>query len=173
MEAIVRPDIRRVDENVHKSAKDILIDKGIIRDPTKPTVLLDQFTGTQPLPKAEEPEEKLPEKVTVDTQTDQPFLNAFDGEPVIDRRTSVQSMQSLSELKFKDGFQRQQSMFSEGVQKDVLGLLAEMNKKIEQITDRAESVNDNRTGRAALSPNSSGAAPPGARKSPEFNKTGD
>ena len=46
MEAIVRPDIRRVDENVHQSAKNILIEKGILREPQKPTVLLDQFTGT-------------------------------------------------------------------------------------------------------------------------------
>ena len=48
MESIVRPDVRRVDANVHQTAKDILIEKGILRDPTKPTVLLDQFTGTKP-----------------------------------------------------------------------------------------------------------------------------
>ena len=45
----VRPDVRSVEDNVHQSAKNILIDKGILRDPTKPTVLLDQFTGTRPL----------------------------------------------------------------------------------------------------------------------------
>ena len=53
MEAIVRPDVRRIDENVNQSAKNILIEKGILRDPTKPTVLLDQFTGTKPLPDPE------------------------------------------------------------------------------------------------------------------------
>ena len=41
MEAIVRPDVRSVNENIHQSAKDILIEKGILRDPTKPTALLD------------------------------------------------------------------------------------------------------------------------------------
>ena len=61
-------------------------------------------------------------------------------------------------------------MFSEGLQKDVIGMLAEMNKKIDQITDRAESVNDNRTPSAmyVISPNNSGA-PPAAIKSPEFH----
>lgn len=63
-------------------------------------------------------------------------------------------------------------MFSEGIQKDVLGLLAEMNRKIEMITDRAESVNENRHGgMAPLSANSrtnSGQAPPGALNSPEI-----
>ena len=41
MEGIVRPDVRSVHENIHQSAKDILIDKGVLKDPTKPTVLLD------------------------------------------------------------------------------------------------------------------------------------
>ena len=40
-EPIVRSDVRNVDDNVHKKAKDILIEKGILRDPTKPTALLD------------------------------------------------------------------------------------------------------------------------------------
>ena len=43
---IMRPDVRRSEENPNVAAKDILIEKGILRDPTKPTVLLDQFTGT-------------------------------------------------------------------------------------------------------------------------------
>ena len=47
--AIVRADVRRVEEN--KIAKDILIEKGIIRDPTEPTAVLDRITGTEPMPK--------------------------------------------------------------------------------------------------------------------------
>ena len=75
MEAIaaVRPDVRRVDENVNQSAKNILIEKGILRDPTKPTVLLDQFTGTKPLPDPEKDAAKKAEvvtKVAADTQTE-------------------------------------------------------------------------------------------------------
>ena len=63
----IRPDVRRVDENIHQSAKDILIQKGILKEPTKPTVLLDQFTGTVPA-QADEPE--VLAKVTAETQTD-------------------------------------------------------------------------------------------------------
>ena len=38
---IVRPDVRRVDDNPNQVAKDILIEKGVLRDPTQPTALLD------------------------------------------------------------------------------------------------------------------------------------
>ena len=50
-----------------------------------------------------------------------------------------------------------------------------MNKKIEMITDRAESVNENKgAGNGVLSSNSGGGkAPPGAIKSPEFHTTGE
>ena len=37
--AIVRADVRRAEEN--QVAKDILVEKGILRDPTEPTALLD------------------------------------------------------------------------------------------------------------------------------------
>ena len=37
--AIVRADVRRAEE--HQVAKDILVEKGILRDPTEPTALLD------------------------------------------------------------------------------------------------------------------------------------
>ena len=48
IDKIERSDVRNVDENIHQSAKNILIEKGILREPTEPTVLLDQFTGTVP-----------------------------------------------------------------------------------------------------------------------------
>ena len=60
---VVRKDVRNLDDNVHKSAKDILVEKGILRDPTKPTALLDQFTGTQPV----KPERKLEKMATQET----------------------------------------------------------------------------------------------------------
>ena len=66
VESTIKPDVRRVDENIHQSAKDILIQKGILKEPTKPTVLLDQFTGT--VPAQAEPE--VLAKVTAETQTD-------------------------------------------------------------------------------------------------------
>jgi len=46
---IVRPDVRNTEANVHQVAKDILLNNNVILDPTKPTALLDQFTGTVPL----------------------------------------------------------------------------------------------------------------------------
>ena len=58
-EKIVRSDVRNVDENVHQSAKNILIEKGILREPSEPTVLLDQFTGTVPAKKPQVPLKKL------------------------------------------------------------------------------------------------------------------
>lgn len=58
--AIVRADVRRVEES--NVAKNILIEKGIIRDPTEPTAVLDQITGTQPLQK---PEKKLVKAATI------------------------------------------------------------------------------------------------------------
>ena len=68
VESTIRPDVRRVDENIHQSAKDILIQKGILKEPTKPTVLLDQFTGT--VPAQAEPQPEVLAKVTAETQTD-------------------------------------------------------------------------------------------------------
>ena len=68
---IVRPDVRRVDSNIHQSAKNILIEKGILQDPTQPTVLLDQFTGTVPAPeKAESDTQDTKRFNTIETQTE-------------------------------------------------------------------------------------------------------
>ena len=64
-EVKVRPDVRRVDSNIHQTAKDILVEKGILRDPTKPTVLLDQFTGTVPV--REEPVAEVVQSKTIET----------------------------------------------------------------------------------------------------------
>ena len=69
VEPIVRQDVRRKDDNVHQSAKDILVEKGILRDPTKPTVLLDQFTGTKPV-EVEPETDNIVQKVTFGTQTE-------------------------------------------------------------------------------------------------------
>ena len=46
-----------------------------------------------------------------------------------------------------------------------------MNRKIEMITDKAESANGNRVGTQPLGSNSS--EPLGAIKSPEFHTTGE
>ena len=68
---IVRPDVRRVDSNIHQSAKNILIEKGILQDPTQPTVLLDQFTGTVPAPeKADSDTQDTKRFNTIETQTE-------------------------------------------------------------------------------------------------------
>jgi hypothetical protein len=52
MDPIARPDIRNAEQNVHQTAKDILIEKGIIKA-TNPTALLDQFTGIKRNPTPE------------------------------------------------------------------------------------------------------------------------
>jgi len=43
-----RQDIRTFQSPPEQLARDILVQKGIIQDPTKPTVLLDQVTGSKP-----------------------------------------------------------------------------------------------------------------------------
>ena len=54
LDPIVRPDVRSMPENPSKVARDILVEKGILKDATKPTALLDQFTGTVPLTSEEQ-----------------------------------------------------------------------------------------------------------------------
>ena len=38
---VLRQDVRNIEKSEHQVAKEILVQKGILRDPTKPTVLLD------------------------------------------------------------------------------------------------------------------------------------
>ena len=63
------------------------------------------------------------------------------------------------------GVNRQFSKFSETSAKDVFGMLAEMNKKIDMITEKADST---RGDMPALSMHSGNTAPPAAGKSPQF-----
>ena len=142
MEAIVRPDIRRVDDNVHQSAKDILIEKGILRDPTKPTVLLDQFTGTRPTQQPELKTAQIAQTHTIDTQTDiqgtqlskqliGTMLNDDDKFSESDIPHGSSSVVG-GDRKLQFGLDRQFSHYTEvGVAGDLFGLLAEMNKKID------------------------------------------
>ena len=65
------------------------------------------------------------------------------------------------------------SNLTEGLAQDVYGLLAEMSKKIDHITDKAESVNEKAGGFGPLSSNSGHKAAPAPGMSPQFNTTGE
>ena len=69
------------------------------------------------------------------------------------------------------GPDRQMSHLSEGLAQDVYGLLAEMSRKIDLVTDRAVSVDDNRGPSSAYSGQM--AAPAPGLLSPQFNTTND
>lgn len=82
---------------MHQCAKSILVEKGILQDPTKPTVLLDQFTGTQPVAKPERDAKSLVTKVTIDTQTElQGQHLAFDDESSIPLQLNTQALPNVA-----------------------------------------------------------------------------
>lgn len=121
-------------------AKDILVEKGILRDPTKPTVLLDQFTGTKPVDNIKRSASNVPD-----------FNDALSlGNFSADFNNKNNNANGL----------RQFSSVSDGMVAEMFGILNELRSKVDILSggDQSHRLNKTKSPTSAAAPGPHGIA---------------